>query len=298
MAKQRKPFGFYVLLALLYPIAILPYPVLYALGYCSYVCMYYLWGYRKDVVRSNLRRCFPDKDDAWLKRIEKQHYKWFANNFVEIIKGLVMSEKTAAKRCRFDDDAVDVFRRLIDEGEPDVLAVAGHYGNWEWAGISVSTKLPYDILGVYKPIKAQAIDALFHYSRARFGMRLIPMAEARSTLENSRGGGYLTLLLSDQSPGKGKGDWFEFMGQPTAVFMGAERLAKKHNVPVIFGSIRLVKRGYYEIHVELVTDAPRDLPEGELTRRHVQMLERELRRDPVPWLWSHKRWKRSPTAGK
>jgi KDO2-lipid IV(A) lauroyltransferase len=38
-------------------------------------------------------------------------------------------------------------------------------------------------------------------------------------------------------------------------------------------------------------EEPRDLPEGELTRRFVRFMEREIRQQPEIWLWSHRRWK-------
>jgi len=88
--------------------------------------------------------------------------------------------------------------------------------------------------------------------------------------------------------------WIPFLHQPTAVFLGAEELAKRHNMAVVYGSMRRMKRGHYSISMELLTDHPADLEPGEITRWHTAALERLLQDQPQYWLWSHNRWKLNP----
>ena len=68
---------------------------------------------------------------------------------------------------------------------------------------------------------------------------------------------------------------------------------RKMNNVVFYVDIQRPRRGYYTITFRLITDEPNRLPEFEITRRFFQMLEESIRRDPVPYLWTHNRWKRT-----
>ena len=50
-------------------------------------------------------------------------------------------------------------------------------------------------------------------------------------------------------------------------------------------------RGRYRSTIRLITDTPRSLEPGEITRRYAAALERQIRRCPEAYLWSHNRWR-------
>ena len=60
--------------ALLYPISLLPFRVLYVISDCLYFLIYHMAGYRKRLVRHHLETCFPEKDKKELKSIERGFY--------------------------------------------------------------------------------------------------------------------------------------------------------------------------------------------------------------------------------
>jgi len=76
--------GYYIALPFLYFISILPFPILYLLSDFFYVIIYYVIGYRKSVVRTNLRNSFPSKSEVELIKIEKAffslHRRFFLGN--------------------------------------------------------------------------------------------------------------------------------------------------------------------------------------------------------------------------
>ncbi|MEM9836300.1 MAG: hypothetical protein AAF828_07345, partial [Bacteroidota bacterium] len=41
-----------------------------------------------------------------------------------------------------------------------------------------------------------------------------------------------------------------------------------------------------------ITEIPRETAPGFITESFVRILEKEITRDPTPWLWTHRRWKR------
>ena len=96
----------------------------------------------------------------------------------------------------------------------------------------------------------------------------------------------------DQSPADPVKSWWNtFLHQETAWYFGLEKWARMYDLPVIYGHIKKLKRGRYETHYELVTDAPNALPEGAILQRCIDLLEADIRETPHQWLGSHKRWK-------
>ena len=84
----------------------IPFPVLYLLSDFMYFIGYRLVGYRRKLVKKNLRNSFPEKSDEELNRIEKQFYKNLCDYVVETLKLLTLSETELRKRMQFTNLAV------------------------------------------------------------------------------------------------------------------------------------------------------------------------------------------------
>jgi KDO2-lipid IV(A) lauroyltransferase len=63
----------YVSLFCIYALSLLPLQVLYIFATCLYWMLYYIFGYRRAVVSTNLRNSFPEKSDAEINLIEKRY---------------------------------------------------------------------------------------------------------------------------------------------------------------------------------------------------------------------------------
>ena len=81
------------------------------------------------------------------------------------------------------------------------------------------------------------------------------------------------------------------MNQETGFFIGVDRIAKKSDQVVIFPSFKKVKRGYYEIQLNVLEDNPSIIEDFSIIDKYTHILEQSIRKAPEMWLWSHKRWK-------
>lgn len=270
----------------------LPLRVQYVFSDIYYFFVYYVFRYRRNVVRTNLVNSFPDKTLPEIIRIEKRYYQHMCDLFVEMYRMWHMSEEEIRWRCVFTNP--EVIQHYFDQGK-SVIGVLGHYGNWEWmASYSLWMPADVDFYTLYKPLHDRVADRMMLSIRSRFKAKPVPKNDIlRKVVENRREGRlFLAGFIGDQTPNKANLNfWMEFLNQDTPVLIGTEKIARKFDLPVISLHMRKVKRGYYEVDFVDLCAEPKKTEPGELTRMHTRMLEKYIRETPELWLWSHRRWK-------
>lgn len=271
-----------------YLLSLLPMSVLYGFSRLIYFFLFYLFAYRKLVVIQNISRSFPEKKYKAVDATVRAFYRSFCDILVEILKSVSISElrqKTKVKLIGFE-----LITNQIQQGK-HVIASMGHCGNWEILNILPSLS-DTKIYAVYKPLSVKSVDRLFLKIRSRFGMNLIPdKLVARHFMSNRNPSVY--LFLADQCPAIINPAYrFDFLCQPTNVFTGVEKLARKADACVIYLHIARLSRGLYQLECKEIASDSQATEETEIARRYIQLLEQNIREHPCEWLWSHKRWKR------
>lgn len=281
---------YYISLPLLYLVSLLPFPLLYILSDGMYVVFYHILGYRKEVVYGNMRNSFPLKTEAEIHSLGKKYYHYLCDLTLETFKTLTISKKQMVKHCHFSDNAVATLNGIADEGK-SIILVMGHMGNWEWAGNSFNLLCKHHLYVIYHPLSNKYFDGLMYRMRKRFGTGLISMKDTFRQMLANRGKLTATAFIADQSPPPHGAHWMTFLNQDTPVFKGTEIIANKIGYPIVYGSIQKVKRGYYNIEVEVLENSPKGKPEGYITALHTNRLEQDIVAQPEIWMWSHRRWK-------
>lgn len=278
----------------IYLFSLLPFRVLYILSDILYYILYHLVGYRRKVVSENLIRSFPEKSQNELKKIEKKFYRFLADLIVENVKMRSMSAADSKNRLKILNERVVM--DYLDKGQP-VILVTGHYANWEWGIHSLSLMSDHPSLIVYKPLTNSTFGGIYNKIRARFGAVMVPMKQTLRRIMEVRGQAHTSVFLADQTPAKSESKHFiPFLNQPTLVFLGIAKIAKKLNYPIIYCHIDRVKRGSYTCKFTTLIEKPNEHAENEITEIHTLFLEEIIQKKPELWLWSHKRWKHKPYA--
>lgn len=286
---------FYVFVWLL---AWLPLGILYILSDVLFVIIYYIVRYRRKITHKNLQNSFPEKSEKEILRIERRFYLHFCDYIVETIKLLHISDKTIRKRFKFKNI------HIIDEyykKNQNIILYLGHYGNWEWT-IFAKAAQPnhhheYKAYSVYHPLNNKSFDQFMLNLRSKSGSILVPQKKVLRTMletqQNNTPGFF--CFIADQRPNRNADTfWMNWLNQDTQPIVGTERLAQKTNYPVVYLDIQKIKRGYYIGEFVVMTENPRELPEFELTKQYMHLMEKTILRNPAYWLWTHKRWKRKP----
>ena len=243
-------------------------------------------------MQANLANSFPEKTLKERRSIERRFYSYLADMIFESIKTISITPSEMRKRYKFEN--IITLTRHLNAGR-SVIAVTGHYGNWEWGPLAIGLELEEKILVVYKPLSDKRFDQLINSMRSRFGAVMVPMKQTLRKIAEYKGEVYALVLVGDQTPTREESQYFtNFLNQATSVFLGVEKIAVKSDNPVIYFNINRIKRGYYVCDIKTLVEHPKESSEFEITEAHTRELEKTIRLKPEYWLWSHKRWKFKP----
>jgi KDO2-lipid IV(A) lauroyltransferase len=282
--------AYIIIYPFLWLISILPFRLLYIVSDIFYVFLYRIFGYRKKTVIPNLKLVFPEKSEEEILDLASKFYHHLCDMILESIKSLTISEKELKKR--FIPTNIDLINDLEKKNQSIILMCA-HYGSWEWIFI-IQNYINYKGYAIYKRLGNKYFDRLVKRIRAKYNTFLITNKEAIKTLEQAKKDGVLTIngFISDQSPKVNKAYyWNEFMGVKVPMHTGAEVLAKKLDMAVVFFSVERKKRGYYELTFETITENPKEYKDYEITDLFFKLVEKQIYEKPEYYLWTHKRWK-------
>ena len=280
---------------LLYPvfwfISVLPMRILFMISDVIYVIIYYVIGYRKKIVRHNLKLCFPEKSDKELFDLEKKSYQHFIDVFMELIKSFTITEKEMSKRLSITNP--ELLDSYYDQNK-SVIFLSGHYANWEWVSFIVERSLKYNMSVVYKQLSNPYFDKIIKKTRIKFGVKFVPTKEfypeILTNLKNNKIQAY--GFLADQNPRWEKIKyWGNFMGVEVPIIVGPETIARKLDLPVFYFQTERIKRGVYQSTFILLEEEPKKAPLYQLTNKYMGELEKQIRKAPEFYFWTHRRFR-------
>jgi len=286
MGEQLK-YAMYM--AVFKPLSWLPLWALY--GISDFLCLIFkhILHYRRDVIRSNLLSCYPEKSPEQLLEIENEFYRQFCDNVVETIKLFCISERTM--RSRLDVVGTELVEKAADEGKPVILYL-GHYCNWEWVpAITLYYDRPKLSAQLYKKLHNRAFDRLMLKARSRFGSVSIEKTKAfREMLRIKRDvGPFITGFIADH-----RTSWLDtkyhamFLRHDTMFYPGGEEIGRRIGAEYLYLDVSKLGRGRYRFEFKpIIPDSEEEYP---VTRKYLEMMQATIDRAPAYWLWSHRRW--------
>ena len=230
---------------LLWLISRLPFKVIYFISDGIYVLLYRVIGYRKKVVRNNLKLVFPEKSEKERLVIEKKFFRHMCDIFLEMMKTMGMSKKEIQER--FTVTNIELLNGLEKKGINTMLMLP-HYASWEWV-LSLNLQIISKGYGIYQKVENKYFDKLVRDISGKYNTELISTRESRRILKEAKESKELVMvgIISDQSPMISKAKyWTDFMGVVVPAHVGGEEICKANNFTPVYLKVRKKKRGYYE----------------------------------------------------
>ncbi|HET7549432.1 MAG TPA: lysophospholipid acyltransferase family protein [Usitatibacter sp.] len=244
----------------------------------------------------NLKASGVVANPADVGRIARTNAAEVGKGATEMAWALFRSEETVGLvRERIGWDAVE---RLRSGGRP-ILFVTPHLGAYDIAGRYLVSQL--SILALYRPHKIFWIDQLLREGRNRGaapdGTNVAPanMAGVRMVLKHLKRGG-CSMVLPDQVPSRGDGEWADFFGRPAYTMTLVGRLQEATGAAIVFCyAERLAAGAGFRMHMHPLEE-PLPVDRQLAALKVNEAVERLIRECPTQYLWSYNRYKRPAGA--
>lgn len=252
--------------------------------------MYYLVGYRKEVVTENLKKSFPTKTAEERRKIRKKFYINFSDYIVEMLKSFTIS--SIEMRVRVQHLNQQIFHDAKAENR-NVILLAGHVFNWEWYS-ALATAIPQEnSFPVYRKVQNSFWEEGIKGVRSRFGNQALEAKEViRHIFRNKNDGNSVYMFVADQTPHVSEVSYgLDFLNQKTPTFIGYDKLSTRMDLAFVYCEMKKVKRGFYQINYYRIFPDGEKFIEHEVVNKFHQLLEKTIQKRPDNYLWSHRRWK-------
>lgn len=287
-----KNFLEYLLLLIVrFFILILPFRAVQIVGRGFGSFLFYAVPIRKDLVLSNLRHAFPEKNDQEINSIALKNFQNIFGTFFETFWIQRMSQHDVRRLVRIPNTAA--IDELLNRGK-GLIMLSGHISNWELVALAVGLISNHPLQIIIKKQHNLYVDRVMNQLRTKFNNTVIDMDYApREIIKRLRDHG-VVALLADQS-GPEEGLFIDYFGRPTSTHVGPAVFALRTGAPVLMTYAVRNRDGTFDVSFEEV--ATNDLTGTDdekirtITERHVRLLEKFVRQYPDQWLWMHKRWK-------
>jgi KDO2-lipid IV(A) lauroyltransferase len=236
-----------------------------------------------DQLRRNLARARPDLDMAALDHLVSEAMKSYLRYWREAFRLPEWSRAEVERRIRTTDE-----RRLFDplDAGRGVVAVLGHFGNWDHAGAWVTGR-GYRLTTVAERLKPQSLFDQFVEYRESLGMQVLPLtggSEVTQTLQEELRAGSLVALLADRDLTTSGID-VDLLGAPARMPIGPALLALRTDA-VLLPVISWYEDGYtcLDFKAPLVSDE-RTLRERlqDLTQQWAMIVGKAAREHARDW---------------
>ncbi len=247
----------------------------------------------KKVARTNLKICFPDKDESWHKKtVRKSIVNTTVTAFEYAAHWFWPVEKIHQYIKEPDEKMKEAFYALQDKGQ-GIIMLTPHMGAWE----SLLGFLPERvdrITMMYRPLRIPALENTVRSARERAGAHLVPATAGgiRAILKALKNG-EVAGILPDQVPSLKAGVMAPLFGEPALTMTLAAKLAQKANAKVIIGYSRRLGLGKgFHPEGEFVDDAIYDPDMVKAATAMNRAIEKLIRSNPEQYVWGYKRFKR------
>mgnify|MGYP001157387425 CR=1 FL=1 len=268
----------------------LNFKLIYLISDILYYVLYYIFSYRKKVVRENLKLAFPEMSDKQRLTIEKKNFRNLTDIFLETFKSINIKEDELKKRFTFKNP--EVLEKIYDNNQ-DVIVMCSHYCSWEWVFV-IDRVTRFKINAIYKELSNKYFDQWTKKRRSQYGANMIKTKDTFREISRISKLNELNFygFASDQSPKKSKAlYWGNFLNNYVPIHTGAEFIAKKYNMAIVFMDVQKIKRGYYDASFSIICENPKNFKNFELTEKYIKIVEKQIINRPEYYTWTHKRFK-------
>ena len=270
-----------------------------AIGRCARAFYWLAWpffGRMRRISRANLAVAFPDRDEAWRRRVAAdslRHLICIALEWIHLLYRPADHERLLEVPPEVREDI-----RALRAATPchQLLALTAHIGNWELFGYA-SHLLSTNVAIVTARFTEPALNRLVERLRED-GTRTVHIpvqGAAIGMLKAVKDQRDLGLLIDQNVSVRRGGVFLPFFGLDVPMTTMPASIALRAGLGVmVFGCIRQEDGTYLAEAYPLEKPAAECADANELTSVIHRAYERMISRHPEQYLWSYRRWRTIP----
>jgi KDO2-lipid IV(A) lauroyltransferase len=288
---------FYLMMATLHLLSLLPDFLLHALGVVAGLIGYLLDGRHVRIGLKNLELAFPDRTEKERRRILRASYVNLGRGAAEYIRLGGFFRGRLTRRITYErfEYWQEIAARFPGRG---ILVLSAHFGNFELLAPAHAMH-GFQVSLLHHTQRFLAGDALMTFVRERAGVSIIRKNTAGRGALGALRRNRLVGIPFDQNARRGDAIWVPFFGEPAATTTGLARLAEISGAPVVpVFMVRQHDRRSHRIVIQdeipLVRDAEGELTIIDTTAHFVKAIEAMAAEYPDQFLWTHRRYRTRP----
>jgi KDO2-lipid IV(A) lauroyltransferase len=281
---------YWLILAMLRSIALLPYRVQLGIGRALGFLVRKTMRRGRRIAQRNLQLCFPELSSDERARLLERHLSAVGMSVVDMAIGWFMPMGRLRRLVKITGQ--EHLERAIAQ-DRGVLLFAAHSTTLE-VGAAMLQDLCEKCAGMYRPQRNPVIDRLVRRGRRRFLEELIPRDDIRRLVKLLRSG-YVVIYMPDQTYLGNQSAVLPFFAEPAVTNTATTKLAAMSGAVVLtYFYRRLEGAAGYQLDIgPPLPGIPSDNAVDD-TRRLFAALERHIRLAPEQYLWTYKKFKRRP----
>ncbi|MGN5518392.1 lysophospholipid acyltransferase [Halopseudomonas sp. Lyrl_26] len=274
----------------------LPFGVAQRVGAFVGWLMWKLPNRSREVVRTNLRHCFPELSEQEREHLVGETLINIGRSFAESACAWMWDPARTVGLIREVEG-----EHLLDEALASgkgVVGITSHLGNWEVLNHWYCRKCSPIIF--YRPPKQKAVDELLQRQRTQLGNKVAASTREGiiSVMREVRKGGAVGIP-ADPEPALKSGLFVPFFGVQALTSKFVPGLLKGHAARGIFlHCVRLPDHSGFKVIVEQAPEALYSEDEQEAVTALSATIGSYVRRWPSQYMWSMKRFKKRPAGEK
>jgi KDO2-lipid IV(A) lauroyltransferase len=253
-------------------------------------------GIRRRVALENLATAFPDRDEAFRRRILFRFWQHLGRLVVEFLRSPSLSPADIDRLVDIDPEGYARFERAYGEGKGAVVVTA-HFGNFELLG-SFWNRRGLKVTAITKRLSKNAFNAFWLEQRRRAGLLEVPdSGSIREILGVLRRREVLAIMI-DQNMIPRRAVFAPFFGKPAATTPAPAVFAERSGAPVFLVLMHPLPGGRHRVTLDgpvpFEREGDRERDVLAFTAQLNRLLEERVRAEPEHWYWIHRRWKTRP----
>ena len=269
-------------------LALLPLPVLRAMGWLIGQALYLLAAPRRRVALRNLALCFPDATEAQRRQWARESFVGFCQTWLDRSWLWFAPREVVLDRVKLQG--------ALDEllGDTPTIIFAPHFYGMDAGGSALTLHTDRAFTSIFTPQPDPAVDVWIRNGRQRFGnVRMLNRGDGvKPILSGLRKGGLL-YLLPDMDFGRNDSLFVPFYGVTAATVPSLSRFARLGRAKVISMVTRITPTGYVAELSSAWPGYPTDDAEADTALMN-QYLQSYIDVTPGQYYWVHKRFKTRP----